>query len=545
MPIDGFIEPTQEDTQKYTGKGWWQGITMADILDKAAESHPDKEALVDGLHRFTYSQLRDNVDRLAAGLLKTGIKRGDSVMVQLPNWTEFAIAFFALHKIGAPAILLLPRHMRLEINHLCGLTQAKAWILPVSYRNTDYLPVVEDIRKTNPQLKHIISVRGGEDSPFISFEDLIKEADLSRENMEALSENKPDPGAVAVVLATGGTTGLPKAVPRTHNSLVCEARYKAEARRQDSTDTCLIAVPLEHNLGLAGLESTVYSCGRTVLLDSTRPEDFCETIEREKVTRAPIVPTMLTRLVGYSGLGRHDMSSLEALYVGGAKTPPEVIESVYTKIGRVYVSAFGMSEGPSCTTHLDDDPDIIFNTIGKSCCPHDVFMTVDENGNKTGLGVEGELLVKGPGLFSGYLNNAEENKRAFTSDGYFRTGDLATIDSDGNVRITGRIKDIIIRGGENISPAEIETLIGQHPGVEEVVVIGLPDDELGERACACIIPADGSGPTLEDIVGFLKSRGASVLQLPERVEIISEVPLTKIGKPDKITLRKTIMEDRN
>ncbi|MEE8413626.1 MAG: AMP-binding protein [Dehalococcoidales bacterium] len=545
MPIDGFIEPNKEDAEKYTSRGWWEGITVADILDKAAESHPDKEALADGLHRFTYSQLRDKADRLAVGLLKTGIKRGDVVMVQLPNWAEFAIAFFALHKIGAPAVLILPRHMQLEINHLCGMTRAKAWILPVSYRKTDYLPIIKAVRKANPHLEHIISVRSGKDSPFTSFEDLIEKSDLSPENMEAISKNRPDPGTVAIVLATGGTTGLPKAVPRTHNSLVCETRYKTEARRQDSTDTCLIAVPLEHNLGLAGLESTVYSCGRTVLLDSTKPEDFCETIEKEKVTRAPIVPTMLTRLAGYSGLDRYDLSSLQALYVGGAKTQPEVIESIYTKIGKVYVSAFGMSEGPSCTTHLDDDPDIIFNTIGKSCCPHDVFMTVDENGNKTETGAEGELLVKGPGLFSGYLNNPEENKRAFTSEGYFRTGDLASIDSEGNVRITGRIKDIIIRGGENISPAEMETLIIQHPGVEEVVVIGLPDDELGEKACACIIPANGPGPTLEDIVGFLKSSGASVLQLPERVETISEVPLTKIGKPDKIALRKTVIALRS
>ncbi|MFC1992018.1 (2,3-dihydroxybenzoyl)adenylate synthase [Chloroflexota bacterium] len=539
-PLEGFIQSAKEDTEKYLRMGWWQNIPLGDVLDKAATLHPDKEALVDDRSRLTYSQLRETVDRLAIGLIKLGIKKGDCVLVQLPNWGEFAYTFFALQKIGAPAVLLLTRHMQMEINHFCSLTGAKAWILSENYRKTDYQPIINDVVKANPQLEYIISVRGNEIQSSVSFENLILDVDLNKENLNELSEKKPDAGEVAFILPTGGTTGLPKAVPRTHNSAVCEAEYKAEAREQSSNDVCLISVPLEHNLGLAAMTSTIFSFGKLVFLDSTRPEDFCKTVKRERVTCAPLVPTLLARLVNFASLTKYDMSSLKALYVGGAKTQSDVIRAVHNKIGKVYISAFGMSEGPTCTTRLDDNEDIIINTIGKLCCPYDEFKVVDADGRELPNNTEGELIAKGPGVFSGYLKYPEENKRAFTSDGFFITGDLAVIDDDGNVRITGRMKDIIIRGGENISPVEIESLISTHPDVDDVAVVGMPDEELGERACAYIKPRGNARPVLEDIVLFLKNQGASVLQLPERIEFIEIIPLTKIGKADKKVLREDI-----
>jgi 2,3-dihydroxybenzoate-AMP ligase len=538
MSLDGFVKPRKEDAERYVKTGWWQNITLGDVLDKAADLYPDKEALVDDRNRLTYGQLREKIDGLAIGLLKLGIKNGDCVIVQLPNWSEFYYSFFALQKIGAPAVLLLPRHMQIEINHFLNLTGAKTWIVPENYRNTDYRPLIDDIVKANPQIEHVITVRAGKKSQFTSFDELIRDSELSVDNIRRLSESKPRAGEVAFILPTGGTTGLPKAVPRTHYSAVCEAKYKAEARLQSSDDVCLISVPLEHNLGLAAMNSTVYSFGKLVFLDSTRPQDFCATVQHERVTCAPLVPTLLTRLVNFTGLDKYSIPSLRALYVGGAKTPPEIIRAVHKKIGRVYVSAFGMSEGPTCTTRLDDDDEIIFNTIGRPCCPHDEFKVVDAGGRELPRGMEGELLAKGPGVFSGYLKNPEENQRAFTSNGFFITGDLAVIDNAGNIRMTGRMKDIIIRGGENVSPAEIESLISTHPDVEEVVVIGIPDSEMGEKACACIKPRGNARPALEDIVAFLKSRGASALQLPERVEYIDIIPLTKIGKADKKALHE-------
>ncbi|MBI4296386.1 MAG: AMP-binding protein [Chloroflexi bacterium] len=548
MPLEGFVGPKKEDLEKYSRMGWWQNITLGDVLDRAAELYPDKVALVDDRSRLTYAELRGKVDRLARGLMKLGISQGDCVLLQLPNWSEFVWALFALHKLGAPAVLLLSRHMQIEINHFCSLTRAKAWIVPEQYHRTDYLPTIDDVMRANPQMEHVILVKSSRKPPFISLDSLIQEVDsvsstgqaLSGRDNVGLARRRPDATEVAFILPTGGTTGLPKAVPRTHSDAVCEAKYKAQAREQDADAICLISTPLEHNLGLAALNSTFFSFGTVVLLDSTKPEDFCAAVQRERVTCAPLVPTLLGRLVDFDRLGEYDLTSLKALYVGGAKTPSEVIRAVHQRIGKVYVSAFGMSEGPTCTTKLSDPEAVIIDTIGRPCCPYDEFKVVDETGEELPSNVEGELLCKGPGIFTGYLNHPEENERAFTESGFFRTGDLAMIDNAGNIRITGRIKDIIIRGGENISPVEIESLLRTHPDVEDVAVVGTPDPELGERACAYIKPRQGARPALEDIVAFLKSKGASVLQLPERVELIPDIPLTKIGKADKKALREDI-----
>ena len=342
------------------------------------------------------------------------------------------------------------------------------------------------------------------------------------------------------MIPTGGSTGLPKAVPRSHNDAMCEATYKATARKQTADDVCLICVPLEHNLGLSAFNGVISKMGKVVLLDSTRAEDICSIIQRERVTCAPLVPTLLARIADYEGLGKYSLSSLKAFYVGGARTPPDVIARVHARLGNVYLGAFGMSEGPSCSSSLDDNEDLIVNSIGRPCCPFDHFKVVGPDGEDLPTGADGELMVKGPGIFTGYLNNPSENRRSFTPDGYFRTGDLARIDDRGNVRITGRIKDIIIRGGEKMSPVEIETMIRQHPDIVDVAVVAMPDPDLGEKACAYIQPRGKARPTLDQVVEFLKGRGASVLQLPERVELVRRIPQTKVGKADKKALQDDI-----
>ncbi len=540
MPIEGFIPYRKEDAEKYTKFRWWLGITLGDMLDKASDLYPNKEALVDGRSRLTYSQLREKVDRLAIAFIKLGIDKGDTILLQLPNWSEFVYSYFALHKIGAIGVLLLPRHTQIEVNHFCDIVKPKAWIVPERYRKIDYLPIIENVLKSNPQLKHIIIVRAEGSQRFVSLERLIGDAELNSANLRELEGRRPEPTEVAYIFSTGGTTSLPKAVPRTHNDSICEAEYKSRAREQTSNDICLIAIPLEHNLGLAAMNGTIFNFGKLVLLDSTKIEDFCVAVEKEKVTCGPIVPTLAMRIVNLDNLKEYDMSSLKKLYVGGEKTPPEVIRGIFEKLGCTCIIAFGMAEGPQCSTRLDDSIDIIINTVGKPSCPYEQYKVIDQDERELPPNTEGELVAKGPGIFSGYLKNPEENKKAFTKDGFFRTGDLAVIDDMGYIKITGRIKDIIIRGGENISPVEIESLIRSHPDVEDVAVIGLPDRELGERVCAYIKPKALARPTLEDIVSFLKAKGASVLQLPERIELIDDIPLTKIGKADKKALREDI-----
>jgi 2,3-dihydroxybenzoate-AMP ligase len=552
MPLEGFPERNSADAARYVSNGSWANITLGDLLDRAAARRPEGEAVVDGRTRLTYAEFRDRVDRLAQGMVGLGIGHGDCVLLQLPNWAEFALSYFALARIGATAVLLLTRHRQLEINFFCGLTGAKAWIVPERHRNADFTPIIEDVTRANPTLKHVITVRAKDGTRFTSFEGLLGQTEPSGASQTSVlvspdresSSSRPSPGDVAFVIPTGGSTGLPKAVPRTHNDSICEATYKAVARGQTAADICLFCVPLEHNLGLAAFNGIISQEGKVVMLDSTRAEDICSAIQREKVTCAPLVPTLLARLAGFDGLARYDLGSLKAFYVGGSRTPPDVIRLTHERIGRVYMGAFGMSEGASCSTRLDDTDDVIINSIGRPCCPFDEFKPVGPEGEDLPRNAAGELLVQGPGIFSGYLQNPAENKRAFTQDGYFRTGDLARIDDSGNVRITGRIKDIIIRGGENISPIEMETMIREHPDVADVAVVGMPDPDLGERACAYIQARAGANLTLEDVTSFLRDRGASVLQLPERVEVVRHIPLTKVGKPDKKALREDIKKKR-
>ena len=539
-PIDGFTPYELEDAEKYTELRWWLGITLGDMFNKATDLYPNKEALVDDRVRLTYSQLRDKVDRLAIGLMQLGINPTDRVLLQLPNWGEFVYSYFALQKIGAIVVLMLPRHTQLEINHLAHLTEAKAWIVPEQYRKIDYLPIINDVLQSSPGIRYVIFTRGRGMSEFTTdLDKLIDGAELTEANLSELAKRRPDPEKVCHILPTGGTTGLPKAAPRTHNDYISNVEYHARAWQLNNNDICLVSSPVGHNLALlTGITGPIFTYGKIVLLDSTMPEDFCSIVQREKVTCAPMVPALVLRVVNFDGLKDYDMSSLVKIYAGGAPSLPELVKSVYEKIGCKFINAFGMVEGPCCMTRLDDDFDTICNTIGKPCCPYEEFKVIDQDENKLPPNTEGEMVAKGPGIFTGYFKS--DNRGVFTKEGFLKTGDLARIDEKGRIKITGRIKDIIIRGGENISAVEIEELILAHPGVEDVSVIGMPDRELGERVCAYVKPIPGFKLEPEDIISFMKGKGASMLQLPERIEFIDDIPLTKAGKQDKKALRENI-----
>lgn len=539
--LEGFTEYKKEDAEKYNTFRWWLGITWGDLFDKATDLYPNKEGLVDSRSRLTCAQLREKVDKLAISLIKLGINKGDRVLVQLPNWNEFVFSFFALQKIGAIVVLLLPRYMQAEISHLCNLAKPRAWILPEKYGKIDYSPIIEHVLKENPQLEHIISVRGKGTGRFINLEQLISDADLGEDSLRELANRKPDPMEVAQIMPTGGTTGLPKASPRTHNSYICNVEYHSRAWEITIQDTLLVITPVGHGMALHwGIGGALFNYAKLVLLDSTEVEDICKAIQQEKVTAIPTVPALVTRLVNFEGLGKYDLSSLKKISVGGASSTPELVKSVYEKLGCKFISGFGSVEGTCIATRLQDSIETACYSVGKAVCPYDTLKIVDQDGRELPRNVEGELVSKGPGIFTGYFKSPQDNKDIFTRDGFSKTGDLAKIDDFGNIRITGRIKDIIIRGGETISAIDIENLISLHPGVEDVGVVGMPDKVLGERICAYIQPNAGAKLTFDEIISFLRDKGASVLQLPERIEFVDSIPLTKVGKADKKALREDI-----
>lgn len=542
MSMMEFPRYREAEVEKYTKYRWWLGVTFSDLLDKAADLYPKKEALIDDRVRLTYGELRERVDRLAIGLLHLGLGKGDTVLLQLPNWAEFVFSYFALQKIGCIPVLLISGYRRLEVSHLSRLTETKAWIVPDVYRKMDYLSFIGEVKKENPQLQYTISVRAqSQDGIFTTSLERIMERELSDEDQHQLVARRPDPNDVAHILPSGGTTGLPKGIPRTHNDYICNAEYVAKIGEMSSHDIWLVAAPVGHNLGLlVGVTGWIFMAAKLVLLDSTRPEDICATIQGEKVSFMPIVPSLLKRILDLERLGEYDLSSLKKISAGGEASSPELVWKAYEKIGCTYINEFGMSEGLLCRTRLDDDIETISTTVGKPCCPYDEVKILDDGGRELPLNRDGELAAKGPGIFAGYLKNPEENRKSFTKDGFFRTGDLARIDDSGNIRITGRIKDIIIRGGENISPAQVEDLLISFPGVADAAVIGIKDKQLGEKVCAYIRPVPGAKLDPEEIKKFMESRGASKLLIPERFEFIDSLPMTQAGKHDKKALREDI-----
>jgi 2,3-dihydroxybenzoate-AMP ligase/mycobactin salicyl-AMP ligase len=543
MPIEGFQPYKQEDVEKYVKYRWWLGLTWGDMFNKATDLYPRKEALVDDSSRFTYRELREKVDRLAIGFMRLGIKEKDFVLLQIPNWHEFIFSFFALHKVGAIVVLLVARHGFSEVNYLSSLTHPVAWIGPDHYKKTDYLPMLQQIMKEHKELRHLISVRSPDNKAFTPLEKLIDESELTKSTIEALAARRPDPMEVSIILPTGGTTGLPKAVPRTHNDYIASVEYHTRAWEVTCNDVMLTAAPVSHAQAIHNcVGGAFFHCAKYVLTDSTDAEDICRVIEREKVTAFPTVPALVQRIVSLENLKDFDLSSLTRIYAGGAPSSPELVRSVYDKIGCKFVNALGSSEGPAAMSRLDADIDIICHTVGEKDCPYAQVKIVDQNLREVSPNKEGELITKGPNIFNGYFKSEEENKNVFTEDGFFRTGALAKISESGIITITGRIKETILRGGETLSAIGIERLISSHPAVADVAVIGMPDKVLGERICAYVQLKEGTKLSLEELVVYLKSIGASVLQLPERLELIDSIPLTKVGKADKKALKEDIQK---
>jgi 2,3-dihydroxybenzoate-AMP ligase/mycobactin salicyl-AMP ligase len=504
MQLQGCVPYKEKDAEKYNHLRWWAYRTFGDLLDRASDIYPDKEALVDHDRRFTYAQVRERVDRLAVSLMDLNINPLDRAMIQLPNWHEFVFSYFALQKIGAIPILVIPRYREYEINHIARLTEAKVWVLPRKERTVDYLPVVQGVLKENAQIKLVIFVRGEAGNEDLSLEDLLREGRVETDGLKALAQRRPNPMEVGHMGPTGGTTGLPKVVPRTHNDYLCRVEYAARAWELTSDDILLIVAPVTHDLSFSqGLCSIIY--------------------------------TFASRVSRYERLKDFNLGSLKKMYIGGGISSPDLVREISERLDCHVLNGYGGTEGMSTLPRMHYTLDRKCLTVGRPTCPYDTYRILDPEGRECPPNKPGELTYKSP----------EENRQVFDKEGYFRTGDQAMVDDAGDIVLTGRIKDIIVRGGENISPVEIENLLMTHPEVEAVAVVGMPDPVMGERACAYIQLRQGVELGLEQMNAFLKGKGASVLQCPERVELVDSMPVTGAKRLiDKKVLRKDIMEKR-
>lgn len=529
--------------RKYKQRRWWLGETIIQAFDRTCDIYTDKEAVVEGQHRLTFSQLREKTKQAALAFSHLGIGKEDCVLLQVPNWVESFYIYLGLQRVGAIPIMCLPRHGKRELEQFCTLTQAKAWFGPATLGKTDYMPLIRDIKEEFPSLEHAIVVRGETPPDMISLSQLMEDSQARSRPAKLKYAPPTNPNDVMHLGPTGGTTGLPKLVPKTHNNHLTKAYYFARTLDIGPREVILAFAPINHDAtNLLAFCTTALFGSTTILSPSTRIEDILEIIQRERITYCFFVPALLTDLLHFPDMERYNLSSLNAVQTGGAHCPAELVRLALKKFKCRFHSGYGMTEGAGNVTRAYDSPEVIVNTVGKKICPYDEYIIVDDKGHEVPAGEEGELASKGPCIVSGYYKAEEENRLGFTPQGFLRTGDLARFDQFGNLTITGRKKDVINRGGEKVSAYEVEEMLLSYPKVLRAAAIGMPDPRLGERICAYLQAKDQQTIDTAEILAYLKGKGASLLLLPERIEIVSELPFTAMDKVDKKKLKEDITQ---
>lgn len=530
--LEGCVDWPRETAERYRKLGHWRGVTLGGELRRWAEWYGDRVALVGGGRRLTYRELDAWVDRLAAGLRARGVGREDRVVVQLPNVPEFVALCFALYRIGALPVLTLPAHRSHEISSLCELSGAVAYVVADRHRGFDYRPLAEEVRSGVESIREVFVV--GDPGPFTPFDALAREApEVADPGAEVAG---PGPADVAFFLLSGGTTALPKLIPRTHDDYAYQVRAASEVCGVDESCVYLAVLPLPFNFtwGCPGVLGVLSHGGTVVLATGQGPEECFRLIEEEGVTLTSVVPTVAHLwLEGLEWVER-DLSSLRVIQIGSAKLHPEVARRIEPAFGCSLQQVFGMAEGLICMTRDTDAPETVTTSQGTPISAEDELRVTGPEGLPVAPGEAGELLTRGPYTLRGYYRAPEHNARAFDEEGFYHTGDLVRLTEAGGVVVEGRVKDIIVRGGDKISAAEVEAQVSSHPGVQQAAAVPLADPVLGERVCVCVVPVPGGDPpTLAELKTLLTARGVAPFKLPERLLVLDSFPLTGLGKVDK------------
>jgi len=534
--LEGVVPFPPEFAARYRARGYWEDRSIADQLGEALAKYADRVAVVDGERVATYADLDTASDRLALNLLDLSLRPLDRVVVQLPNVLEFVYLYLALQKIGAIPIAALPSHRYHEVSQFVALSGAVACVAPERQGDFEFAPLIQRLRAESPTLRHGILL-GPPREGFVSLTELIERP--SGRSPDALRAIAIDPTDPAVFQLSGGTTGVPKLIPRTHNDYVYNSKAAAQVTGVGPDSVLLLVLPIAHNLALAcpGLQGYLLNGGRVVLSTSSRPADVFALIERHGVTHVKVVPALLIRWINDPRIGEFDLSSLRVIQSGGQRLQPEIRLRTKELIPSVFVQEnFGMAEGVLMFVRPDDPEDVRLETVGRPICPDDEVRLVDDDDQEVPFGAVGEFCCRGPYTLRGYYGVPEYNARAFTADGYYRSGDLMRQHPSGNYMVEGRKKDLINRGGEKISAEEIENLILAHPAVQNVACVAMPDPVLGERMCACVVLRPGQRLAFEELVAFLAEQEIARHKLPERLEVLDELPVSTFGKVSKKAL---------
>ncbi|WP_370594956.1 (2,3-dihydroxybenzoyl)adenylate synthase [Streptomyces griseoviridis] len=531
----GVDAPTwpAEFAERYRAAGYWRGETFGGMLRERAAAHPDRTALVDPAperRTWTYRELDERADRLAAGFLARGIRKGDRVVVQLPNVGEFVEVVFALFRIGALPVYALPAHRETEIAHFCSFTEAVAYVVPDAHDGFDHRALASLMRERNPALQHVFVV--GDPGEHTALSEVPCEP--------AGPFDGPAPHELAFLQLSGGTTGLNKLIPRTHDDYMYSLRGSNEICGVDAGTRFLVVLPAAHNFPMSspGWLGVLYAGGTVVLAPRPDPATAFPLVERERITMTGLVPPLALVWTDAAPATAHDLSSLELVLVGGAKYSESAARRLEPALGCRLMQVFGMAEGLVNYTRLDDDTETVVTTQGRPISPDDEIRIVDDEDDDVPEGEFGHLLTRGPYTIRGYWRAPEHNARSFTGDGFYRTGDIVRRLPGGHLVVEGRAKDQINRGGEKIAPEEVENIILAHPAVHDVSVVAVPDAYLGERSLAYVILRKDAEPLKPVAVKrFVRERGIAAYKVPDLVEFVDAFPQTGVGKISKKHLR--------
>lgn len=517
----------------YSDTGLWDGRLLDGYLEAAAVATPERLAVVDGTTRLTYTDLLDRVRRIAAGLRRLGVGPGDVVAMQLPNWWEALAVHFAVLRLGAVSNPVMPILRERDLAYVLEKGGAKVLVSAAEYRGFDHGTLGVRLAEQLPALEHVVTVRGTREGA-LDFDDLAAEAD----------GGEAQPGRTAddpvVLLYTSGTEARPKGAVHSHNTLGYENRTMIELYRLTSDDVMWAPSPIAHITGVLYAFHLGTMLGSPVVLqDVWNPEDGLRLIEAERCSFVVAATPFLHGITYSPELSHVDASSLRIFVCGGADVPPGLIHDAGRLLGVQAMRLYGSTEIPTLTSTPADAPvELRSTTDGRAIADAEVRV-VDDAGREVAPGEPGRLLARGAEAMLGYLDVPVQ---PFDDEGWLDTGDLGRMDAAGYVQIVGRRKDIILRGGENISAKEVEDLLYAHPDIADVAVVAYPDPRLTERACAVVVPRPGATVDLASVVAFLDAQSIARQKYPERIEIVDQLPKTPTGKIQKFRLRQLVAE---
>lgn len=531
-----FTPWPRELAARYRAAGYWTDTPLHSVVSRHLHDlqAAARTAVICGARAFSYAALDAAATRLAMALQRRGLRQGDTALVQLPNVAEFYITLLALLKIGVAPVNALYSHQRLELLAYARQLQPRLLIAAQSHRLFAGAGFIEELRAVSPTLECVALL--GESSRAAAFATPLQ--DLIDEPAQADPGPTSAAGEVAFFQLSGGSTGTPKLIPRTHNDYLYSVRCSAELCGLTSATRYLCSLPAAHNYPLSspGALGVFHAGGCVVLAPDPEPTRCFDLIARHGVTMAALVPSAVALWLQAAPGHREKLRSLQLLQVGGASFAEAQARAVPAVLGCRLQQVFGMAEGLVNYTRLDDPDERVFRTQGRPMSPADEIRVVDEDGVPVPDGTPGQLRTRGPYTFRGYYAADEHNARVFDAEGFYASGDLVQRDADGYLRVVGRVKDQINRGGEKIAAEEIEHLLLAHPQIRAVALVSMPDALLGEKSCACIV-SDDADLRLPQLRRHLRELGVAEYKLPDRVQHLVALPLTAVGKPDKQRLR--------